>query len=88
MVTLTCQTKRGVEMEIGSRRETVSDRLDRVGWAINAGDIEAIVYAEERDSLLIWKFQEGLEEVEKTTQLFSWSPLDASQFFNRFGEPL
>ena len=28
MVTRTCQTKRGVEMEIGSRRETVSDRLD------------------------------------------------------------
>ena len=28
MVTRTCQTKRGVEMEIGSRRETVPDRLD------------------------------------------------------------
>jgi hypothetical protein len=28
MVTRTCETKRGVEMEIGSRRETVSDRPD------------------------------------------------------------
>src|ERR1700733_1432145 len=28
MVTRTCETKRGVKMEIGSRRETVSDRLD------------------------------------------------------------
>src|SRR5579863_2356104 len=28
MVTRTCETKRGVEVEIGSRRETVSDRLD------------------------------------------------------------
>jgi hypothetical protein len=28
MVTRTCQTKRGVQMEIDSRRKTVSDRLD------------------------------------------------------------
>ena len=28
MVTRTCETRRGVEMEIDSRRETISDRLD------------------------------------------------------------
>jgi len=54
-------------------------------WGINSGDIEAIAYAEERDSLLIWKFQDGLEEAEKSTQLFSWSPLDTYSLWRRLG---
>ena len=54
-------------------------------WAINSGDVEAIAYAEERDSLLIWKFQDGLEEAEKGALLSSWSPLDTYSLWRRLG---
>ena len=54
-------------------------------WGINSGDLEAIAYAEERDSLVLWKFQDGLEEVEKTARLSSWSPLDTYSLWRRLG---